>query len=406
MLNKLAFILFIPLSLFAQKSKDSVSTASPKLGMIVLNSQTRYSSNFLSTTEFLNLATSPIINDNFLNEFYDNAMLSNSLVYFNQNSIEAPVPKTNQKLSVRLSNHSFLNTTLDKDLVGLLAKGNSFYKGKFANVNHSDFLYFTQSGISLSYTKPITTKKLFIFIKPNIQLNQTSTFYHFSIQNSSLFTEENGEYLDLVYNYEYAIQQSPKAFSGIGINGSLTIDLITANAKTVASIGIYNVGSMRFNNSNHFYGANNSELSYSGSFLNYNDLSSLGGTNVQTEADSLIKLIEPQKIENSSKMAQPFNLNFYIKTNVSPKDLVGFNIYYLPGYTLEPVFNLSYDRQIGKSQFGFNLGNGAFGGLSAGLNYNYTTDKFFITSQILGLTQLNNSLHAQSGLSLTVGYIL
>ncbi len=408
-MTRALLLLLLPLSLFAQNDGDEKDTLSTKIiqsKMIVLRSNTRYSSNQFSTRDFLSLATNPTINDDLVDDLFENSMTKNNTILFNENTLDVPLPLKKGLINFTLSNNTFVYGKIDQDLLGLISKGNSYYKGSTAYISDTKITYLKQSGVSISYAKSLSTNKLFISIKPSIQVNQTSGFFNFGIENSSIFTEENGEYIDLVYNYNLAYQGDSKPFSAFGFNANLGIDVISNSGKTFFSVAIRNYGINNFANNNFYNGSKSGELTYSGKFIDYENLSSLGGTNIKTESDSLIGLIKPTDIQKSGQFQQPVTYSAYFQNLIGEKDLFGLSIYYLPTYTNEPVFNVHYSHIFSKFRAGLNIGNGAFGGIASGLFFEYNYQKLLCSTEIYGLAQMSKGVYAQSGATITIAYIL
>ncbi|MFY0673155.1 MAG: hypothetical protein JXQ87_07110 [Bacteroidia bacterium] len=390
-----------------QGQNDTLKTNNASLTKgIVISSDVHYSSTFLSANEMYGFIQKPVLSSSLFQEMLLGASMVNSLLYTDEHRLQYQLPlKQNFALAIGIFNNNLLHTNIDYDVLGLLAYGNSVYKGETAFVNNSSLTYLTQTGFSIGASKLINYNRISILLKPSLNVFQSGSFVNLSAINSSLFTEENAEYLTLVYNYDFALQTSPTPFTGTGFSGDILAELYFSNGSSTIEFGIKDFGLTFYKNETFQAGAKSGDISYSGVELEYNDLSSLGGRNIDSETDSLLSILTPQNIANQFTFYQPLRLVFNASIMGGEKDRFRFNMFYLPNYSKEPVFNLIYSRYLGqKVTSGLNIGNGAFGGLSSGVNFGYNSSKVSLECTINGILQLNNSIHAQSGGLLKFAY--
>lgn len=417
LLNKLLFTLVLLFSLnpiIGQVKKDSIkvvvdcgtSTRALK-SAIEFDINSNYSSSFLPLSSFGSLALNQTLRSNTLDEFDAFAQEENGFLYTQQTSLSYQHAFTNNgALKVGIEQANFISSNIDQDLISLIANGNTIYKGQTLNFTNSNLLFFNENSLQLEYIKSFKINDFKLFVKPSLQLREVNNFAKASMYSSSLFTEENAEYIDLVYNYKYALQTNAKSFSGFGFSGGLSVEAVFNNG-TEIELGIDDLGRYFFNNSNFKSGSRSGEIEYSGIFLEYAELSNFGNLNINSVSDSLVSLIEPKNESNKFNLSSPYRSYLRLMGKIGNNGIIEATATYLPNFTPNPIVQLNYLHCISPSfHLGFNVGNGAFGGTAAGINGELKIKRVSLKAIFNGLVNFNESIVAQTGLNLNISYQL
>lgn len=356
----------------------------------------------------LGFAQNPVLSTVFFQDLLNNASILNSLLYIDEHAIQYQFAiKEGLFMRMGLFNNNLLHSSLDRDLIGLAAYGNSVYKGQTAFISSSSLTYLSQTGLSFGVNKLLNFNDFKFLLKSTVNLFQSSSFLNIEVNNSSLFTEENAEYLSLVYNYSYAIQTSPQPLAGNGFSGDLLFEMIFPKGNTIIELGVKDIGATFYSNQSFDSGHRIGEFTFSGISLDYAEISTLGGKSIDSETDSLIDLIAPINTENKFIFLQPYRFVLNTSMMVGANDRFRLNMFYIPQYAVEPVFSILYTRYIGnKLNAGINIGNGAFGGLSSGVHLGLNNKKISLSCTLNGLIQLRNGTYAQSGAIINFAYTL
>jgi hypothetical protein len=362
----------------------------------------------MSAPTLFGFVQNPVLSTSFFQDLLNGASKSNSLLYTDEHRLQYQLPLNKSfALSFGVFNNNFLHSKIDYDVIGLLAFGNTVYKGETAYISNTSLTYFTQTGFSIGAIKLLNFKRIQLLIKPSLNIFQSSSFATLRAINSTLFTEENAEYLSLAYNYDYAIQNSSELFAGTGFSGDLLFEMQFSKGNSTIEFGVKDFGTTFYNNPNFTVAENRGDLTYSGVNLDYDEISNLGGRNINSETDSLINILAPINMGNSMSFNQPFRFVFNASLMAGEKDRFRLNMFYIPKYAFEPVFTVMYTRYLGaRFNTGVNIGNGAYGGLSSGINIGYNSKRISFDLTVNGLFQLSNGIYAQSGGFLKFAYKL
>ena len=139
------------------------------------------------------------------------------------------------------------DASLSKELISLIFKGNYQYLNKTVNFGSNTFQNLSYDNIMLHLFHKTKYKGSVQTLRLGLGLILGKNYNSLNIDNASIYTKFNGEYLDLKAKYKYIeINNSSRYYNGYGLNfeSSYTIE----TKKNIFNMFIMNSGNIRWVN--------------------------------------------------------------------------------------------------------------------------------------------------------------
>lgn len=336
-----------------------------------------YGSNSFTPGSLTSVYFNGVVDDATLTDLAEMAVTSNKVFYSDNVHItyERPISK-GMSLQIGLTQRNFASLVTPRTALEFAAFGNGPYKGSTIVFDNLGIDLFTASGLTLGFSRVFDLGNNKLKLNLNTSLLQGQNLVNVTIRNSSLFTEENAEYVDLVYDYEYNYNSTPQAFSGLGFDFGFRASYWHAKRFKIES-WMEGLGKMYWNGSGLESGTAAGKINYEGLFFTFDELSTIGSNDeLNTEVDSLKNLIAPEERDNYT-LNLPYTLGLRLSTYLGKNKLISVGAHMVPGYYDLPVLNVGF-RHFATSQIysGINYNTGPFGGHAVGLEFGYAHDKF------------------------------
>ena len=137
--------------------------------------------------------------------------------------------KLSQRIGVYVSGSSNIIFTGSTDLAKLALFGNAQFAGKNISSSNTTFLNYTNQSVGLSH---LILKQKKWFIKARYGVNIVSEYNEFTSQELSIFTAEDGDYID-VKAVNMAYLESNDGLDGIGLDLDLNLNYSVNESNTI-----------------------------------------------------------------------------------------------------------------------------------------------------------------------------
>ena len=336
-----------------------------------------YGSNSFTPKALTSVYFNGVIDDATLSDLAEMAVSSNKMFY-SDNIYLAYLKPLSNKTSIKLgiTQRNFASLITPRTALEFAAYGNSQYKGSTMVLDELDINLFTASGLTLGVSRLFDFGSGRLKLSLDLRLLQGQNLVNISIQNSSLYTEENAEYIDLVYDYEYNFNSTPKAFSGLGFDLGFSATYWHAQRFKLES-WIQGIGNMYWSGDGLKSGTASGEINYEGLFFTFDELSTIGSNDeLNSEVDSLKNLMSPSERDEYT-LNLPYTIGLNLSTYLGKNQLITLGAHMVPGHYDLPVLNVGF-RHFATSQIysGINYNTGPFGGHALGLEMGYIHPKF------------------------------
>lgn len=356
-----------------------------------LSTDAQFASSSFSIGSIGNILLSGIIDDATLDDLAEKAAYSNSLFY--RDRVELGYQKAlnpEYMISVGLRQENFVSSVIPQSAFQFAAYGNSPYKGQKMNFPEFSLSTFTTSALEVGLLRSFTLSSGQLSVGIKAAFLQGQNFIHLSAQNSSLYTEENAEYIDLVYDYEYNYYDNSSAFSGLGFDLGVEVAYEHKERFRIAS-WMDGLGNMYWNGDNFNSGSTSGQLRYEGLFFTFDQLSSIGSEDeLNKEIDSLVDLMSPTE-RDQYRFNLPYTAGLSLMTYLGNRESVSLAAHMVPGFYDQPVLQASFRHFFNENLHGsLNYNSGPFGGHGVGAEAGYSNAKFSVKMKTNGLVRLSN----------------
>ncbi|MCY7410813.1 MAG: DUF5723 family protein [Chitinophagales bacterium] len=232
----------------------------------------------------------------------------------------------------------YSNTKFTHDLFNTIFFGNAMYAGQTADFSKSSNYDFQYDKISFSAQKKITTLESTWEFGTGISILGVHSLTKFDVPRGSLFTEQNGEYLDADFNYEYLTSDSTNhgnfQIDGVGAALDFQFSSLSKNQQTRWSFYLNDFGFANWNKNARTYSADSS-IHFQGieviDLLSPDDSSS-----INFNVDSLLKNTGGKLETGSRSTLLPYCIALVFQHSVSQKIILNAGISYRPVVDLIP----------------------------------------------------------------------
>lgn len=367
-------------------AEDSIWSRSAITGEFAID----YQSNFWGWGSVFDFYQSPNITNELVDQWSDNS--PDRAMFFIDNPINISFKKAvNQRMawSVGWVKQSTAISDLSKEVMSLAADGNTGYKGETLALGANQFDYFNTSGVAMGWHQRFIKESSQITLNVGLNLLSTSGLTQIQSSKFDVFTEENAEYIMLDYAYSYAYQRAGKAFSGVGVTGSIGVDLKFTSFGM--SLNAERIGTSWWSNENFRTASAEGSLTYEGDFLELADLGTLGDTSqVNMKRDSILDIIRPD-VKTKSTYPFPAMFNYRLYCYLKDKGLLSIQIAAVPTRISRPGVSLEYKHQLGQNIWASGrFSNGFFGSSTLGAGIGYSHDQIILSAVTDGLLSLNS----------------
>lgn len=354
-----------------------------------LSGEAQYASNAFTLGKIGEVFTGGVIDDALMDNLAENAEYLSHIFYRDQLDFSYR-KRLNEKyaLTIGLRQENFASAAIPRAAFQLAAYGNGPYKGTKMEFDNASLNYFAISGIDIGFLKSIETRQGAINISLNAGLLQGQNLVNMRSQTSSLYTEENAEYLDLIYDFEYSYYDAPAAFSGLGFDLGFSV-LYQYEERFQFKTWVEGLGNMYWGGDNFNSGSASGELRYEGQYFAIDGLSSISSENeLNAELDSLTDVLLASERDNYT-LNLPYTAGFSVCTYIGTKESLTIGAHLVSGIYYLPVVSASFRHFFNDALYAsVNYNSGPFGGHGIGLEAGYSSKKFSLKAKSNGLLRI------------------
>ena len=190
-----------------------------------------------------------------------------------------------------LSNRIHSSGTFTDDAFELIFNGNSGLAGETADLTgtHIQVLFYNQVKLGTAFTTDAGNGEMTYYVAVNVNLGGVG--YDMKLGNSTLFTEETGDYIDITLNSDEILVSDTGAFKTIGggIGGGLDLGFSYETDASIIAFAIRDLGIISWSSGKEL--ALNSSYHYDGVEISQ-FFSSVDTAIQKTSADSLLEVLD------------------------------------------------------------------------------------------------------------------
>jgi hypothetical protein len=275
--------------------------------------------------------------------------------------------------SVSLKSQYHLNSTFSKDAFELFFRGNKSYAGKKANLSNFKYnqLVYQQVNFTFGHAYKFNTDKF--TYTAGLSLTKGQKLYNIHAPKASIFTEINGEYLDL--DADLNIHQSDSSKNEIiswnGTGASVNFSFSWKNQKNNSlNFSVDNFGFIQWNNQTAYI---KSDTAFRFEGVDVSDLF-LFSDSIKEVISLDSSLVEPylsvrEKKSYQTPLPARLNLSYRYMIGQGKMDVEAAVSYlFFAGYQL--MENLSFSYTLNNTQrFSLICSYGGYSGFQAGFSY-------------------------------------
>lgn len=224
------------------------------------------------------------------------------------------------------------------DAFKIIFYGNASYADKTADLSGTKTYLYNYSRIGFSAQKKFQGSKSHWETGAKISLLSIRSAIKAKMPHATLFTEQNGEYIDASYEFEYVTSDSSNhgTFSTDGIGSSIDLQLSWLNKEQTTRLSFYlnNFGIAHWNKQSQTFAADTA-IHFEG--LVVNNLFSEGSSFIPFNTDSLLKITGTKETRGARTFLLPARLTFVYSQSLSKTLLLHTGISYMPYADLIPM---------------------------------------------------------------------
>ncbi len=220
-----------------------------------------------------------------------------------------------------------------KEVFELLMYGNAMFENKTVDISETRFQNTLFNQFSLGFLKNIKRPSYTITFGLNASFLHGMNNQSLYINSGKVFTAEDGEYIDLVYNLRFDQNRGgdkrEREKADVGITGDFFLRM-NVRDKVAFTFSIVDIGTINWRTQPlNYYGGRDS-IRFKG--IEFADITNLTSTNFgNVKVDSILKSFLPDKHSDKYQSFLPFTLNFTVsKPFWKNKIVVNAGIQYKP----------------------------------------------------------------------------
>jgi len=391
-LSRLFLFLLLPVFSFAQTGHRAFAAdeAMWQNSRVDLFGLSQYASNSFKPSQVTSFILGNTVDDTYLDNLATEAQDVNRVFYQDGlNVAYRHVMNEKTSITVSLSQGNFSSITAPSTAFQFAAYGNTPFKGETIDIELLKVQYFACSKLRLGYMKTLDLCNGQFQLQLGASLVQGQNLIDIEVNNSSLFTEENAEYLDLTYDYDYTYLNQAAMFSGVGFDLNLEARYWKEN-KFALNAWVRDLGNVYWSGNEMESGSARGQISYEGLFFSFEELSNFGSNNeIQNKADSLRDLLRADT-RNSKTLSLPYNLGVSYTQYIGDGEALIFSGQFVPGYYERPVGSIRFRHFIDDNlNASLSYCNGPFGGSAFDMTVGYQTKRICAEVAVNGFLRVS-----------------
>ncbi len=217
----------------------------------------------------------------------------------------------NLKWTIAFEQHKLIFSSFNDNLLKLILYGNQQYEGKNIIMNHVLFNNLKYEQFKIGLTKRFSSSTITHIVGGSLAFNNGSTNFDANISSSNLFTEKNGESLQLQVNsnFKSSTKKTNQFITSNGYGASIDLFYHFQNTNgTEIRIELNNLGFINWNK-NSYNTLENKSYQFDGFYI---DLFNIQSTNfLQPKTDSIKnELIYAKQKSYRSTIPVSLNINY------------------------------------------------------------------------------------------------
>ncbi|OJV25604.1 MAG: hypothetical protein BGO32_00910 [Bacteroidetes bacterium 37-13] len=224
----------------------------------------------------------------------------------------------------------------NKEVYELLLYGNAMFENKTVDLSGTRFQNSLYNQFSLGFYKNIKVKSYTISLGLNASFLHGMNNQSLYVNKGTLFTAQDGEYIDLIYDLRYDQNQGgdkrKREKADVGMSGDMFLRM-DFNKKFAFSFSIVDIGAINWRTQpRNYYGSGNDTVHFKG--IEFTDITNITSSNLGgVKVDSILKSFLPTQHSDKYQTFLPFTLNFTVsKPFWKDKIVVNAGIQYKPLY--------------------------------------------------------------------------
>lgn len=248
-------------------------------------------------------------------------------------------------------------STFNKDVFGVLFRGNRPYAGTNLDLSNSNASLVQYMKYTLGVHKEIidtTTKKIKSYYGGGLSFIQGIDYLDFNTSTANLFTESNGQYVELDLQYELLRGARPKGFrnsSGAGV--ALDAFYGANTTKGFWEVRLSDFGMVKFNDMVRF------QKDTTGVRFDGHDISANGGS-LSDVLDSLVQIVDSESMEEDNTLFLPAVISARVGKMVKEDLQVDALLFYTLTANYIPLFQVRATKIKEKFSYGASLAYGGY----------------------------------------------
>ena len=250
-------------------------------------------------------------------------------------------------------------STFNKDVFGMLFRGNKPYAGTTLDLNDTKGMliqYMKYSiGLHREYRKDIGgLPKLSSYFGASLSYIQGIDYMNFETNQTSLFTEASGQYVDLDLQYNLERASRPKGLGNTQGHG-VAIDAFYGKINksifweaSVSDLGVVSYGNLIS------YEKDTTGVRFEGQKI------VAGGGSLSDVLDSIVDIVESKELEKSETVMLPAIFHFRVGKKISESLTTDAMLYYTLTRNNFPFLKARITKENGNSTYGASIGMGGF----------------------------------------------
>jgi hypothetical protein len=311
------------------------------------------------------------------------------------------------RLTYELAATTFQEGSFGSDAFRLVMYGNAHYKNRKLDLGRLAYNDITYQRASIGFRK--SRKQETECIEASIGFVVADYANRIRVSRASIFTEENGEYIDVDLAYDRRFSSPGAAFNNpkaVGAAFNAAWYKYLAAQKTYITIRLNDLGFARYGPSS-VHQTIDTAIRFSG--LELGDISNISSFKTSGIKDSLISKTNYRSSDESFNFMLPGMLNVSLEKQMNAKSSAGVQV---TGYTYRPAMlpniRLSYFYLLSKAlSLGSSVSTGPYAKFDLNLHARYSSHRIFVIVDLRSVDGMLNPTRASgAGAFAHLGFFL